>query len=53
MAQSIGGRCNSLCIAAANVIVIIGVFAFIYVGERISRGSGESTITIVAPRTGP
>jgi hypothetical protein len=40
-----------LCNGAAGVIVIVGVFAFAYVGERISHGSSKTNIVIEAPET--
>jgi hypothetical protein len=38
---------------AASVIVIVGVFSFAYVGERMSHGSSMMTSAIEAPETSP
>jgi hypothetical protein len=53
MAESTNRRSNTFNIllpnVAASVIVIVGVFAYAYVGERLSQGSSTMATTIEAP----
>ena len=57
MAEITDSRSNTFDLllynVAANVIVIVGVFAFAYVGERMSYGSSKANITIETMRTTP
>jgi hypothetical protein len=51
MAENISSRSNTLYVLAANLIVVIGVVAFIYVGEQISHGSRNPTVALVVSKT--
>jgi hypothetical protein len=51
MAENIGSRGNALYVLATNLIVVIGVVAFIYVGEQINHGSRKATVVFAGPLT--
>jgi hypothetical protein len=51
MAENISSRSNSFYLLAANLIVVIGVGAFIYVGEQINHGSRKSKVALAVPQT--
>lgn len=57
MAESANSRNNTFDLLLYNVvasaIVIIGAFAFMYVGEQVSHGSSKANVTIEVPRTTP
>ena len=51
MAENLSSRGNAFYLMAANLIVVIGVVAFAYVGEQITRGDRTSTAALVVSRT--
>jgi hypothetical protein len=54
MAESINNRGgNILCLTTTYVIVIIGILAFLYVGQQIGHLDGRMDATIQSPKTAP
>ena len=54
MADRNSGRSsNILCAIATTVIVVVGLFAFAYVGQQVSLGNGKTNVTIEMPTTTP
>lgn len=39
MAESTKRGNNTFCVVAANLIVVVGVLAFVYVGQQMSQGT--------------
>jgi CHASE1-domain containing sensor protein len=42
MAEDTNRRSNSLSVLAANLIVVVGVAGFVYVGEQMSQRSNTA-----------
>jgi len=54
MAESTNSRSDSTrCVIASTVIVVVGIFAFAYVGQQMSHGSSKVNVAVEVLRITP